>query len=208
MTVDHVTLVVWGTPRQQGSKSAVVRGGKPLVIEGKSATVRASHKAWRRAVADAARKALDERGGRQLGADGGPHDAPLLAIVALTMPKPKAKPKYLRWHRSMPDVDKLARATLDGIGTDTGLIDDDSRIAALYVTKRYALAGEAPGAVVTLAVLDEDDDTLVELWRDHALALRHDSGDLRMSPTVFGDDEASQHPSLFEPSAYADGEVI
>lgn len=49
--------------------------------------------------------------------------------------------------RTTPDIDKLARAILDGI-TAGGAIADDSQIADLRVSKVYCDRGEAPGADV------------------------------------------------------------
>jgi crossover junction endodeoxyribonuclease RusA len=42
--------------------------------------------------------------------------------------------------RGKPDIDKLARSTLDSM---TGILfDDDSRIVSLHLVKRYATVGQ------------------------------------------------------------------
>lgn len=52
-----------------------------------------------------------------------------------------------------PDVDKLARATLDPL---TGVVfDDDARVVDLRVRKVYAAPGSSPGARVVVAQLGE-----------------------------------------------------
>lgn len=48
-----------------------------------------------------------------------------------------------------PDIDKLARAILDGI-TAGGAIGDDKQIADLRVSKVYCDRGEAPGASIRI----------------------------------------------------------
>lgn len=155
---DVVTLKVYGTPAPQGSKTAVGgHGGRPRMVEGRRPKARAAFKAWRAQVAEQGAKALADRGGVVVGGDQGAHGTPLYVSIAFTVPKPASKPKYLRWSRVRPDVDKLARAVLDALDTDCGLIADDSRVAAMVVTKQYAAAGTATGANITIATLGEDD---------------------------------------------------
>jgi crossover junction endodeoxyribonuclease RusA len=51
-------------------------------------------------------------------------------------------------HITRPDIDKLARSTLDGI---TGvLINDDSQVAFLVASKEYALPGELEGCQIEI----------------------------------------------------------
>jgi crossover junction endodeoxyribonuclease RusA len=51
-------------------------------------------------------------------------------------------------HITRPDIDKLARSTLDGI-TGT-LINDDSQVAFLVASKEYALLGELEGCQIEI----------------------------------------------------------
>lgn len=133
-----VAFNVVGTPAGQGSKSAVVRGGKAVVIEGRSNNQRALHENWRAAVALAAHVA------RQVQQDG--HtivDAPLDGQIHVTarfrFQMPAARSKALRahglgWKTTAPDLDKLARALGDGL-TAGGLIVDDRLIVEWSLSK-------------------------------------------------------------------------
>ena len=51
-----------------------------------------------------------------------------------------------------PDLDKLIRATLDGLA-DGGLIVHDQRVAQVTAAKRYAISGEPTGATITITEL-------------------------------------------------------
>jgi hypothetical protein len=151
---DMVTMTVRGTPAPQGSKTAfrVGKGAKARTVVTESG--RAKLGPWRDAVAIACREQLDARGGRQLGGDGGRHGAPVLACVRFMLPKPRSRPKYLLWAVAKPDLDKLVRGVLDACGTDAGLLAEDSRVVAIYASKRYAEPGQAPGAWIRLVTLD------------------------------------------------------
>jgi crossover junction endodeoxyribonuclease RusA len=48
-----------------------------------------------------------------------------------------------------PDLDKLARSTLDGLKS-AGLYGDDGQVVILNVNKRYCLNGEPPGAGIEI----------------------------------------------------------
>lgn len=138
-----IRLRVHGVPMPQGSKTAFVRGNRAILTDGRSAKARTAHAAWRQAVATAARDHLDAGG-----AYFGDHD-PLAVTIGFLLPKPKSKPKRQLWVTTRPDVDKLARSTLDGLA-DGGLVADDARVALLTVSKRYAI-DEPPGCVVTIS---------------------------------------------------------
>ena len=117
---------VFGDPIPQGSKRAFVVKNRAVVVDDNKATLRS----WRTAVVDAARAELNG-------------EAPDLGPVRVTMmfflrqPKrPKAPVPITK-----PDVDKLARACLDGM-TDAGVFRDDSQVTTLTARKRYTT--EAP----------------------------------------------------------------
>lgn len=123
---DHVTFSVEGIPAPQGSKRHV--GNGRLIESSKKVAP------WRLAVATAAR------------AQDAIFDAPVSVVVVFLLPKPQ-RPRH-RLHITRPDIDKLARSTLDGL---TGaLITDDSIVFHLDVSKRYVEAHETPGAVITV----------------------------------------------------------
>jgi crossover junction endodeoxyribonuclease RusA len=74
---------------------------------------------------------------------------PLSVSLAFALPRTKSLPKRSeRPHQTKPDLDKLARAVLDAL---TGVaFNDDAQVTALGCSKRYALAGEQPGVLVSL----------------------------------------------------------
>jgi crossover junction endodeoxyribonuclease RusA len=117
---------VFGDPVPQGSKRAFVVKNRAVVVDDNKAPL----KSWRSAVIDAARAEL--HGGA---IDLGPVRVTMMFF--LRRPKrPKADVPITR-----PDVDKLARAVLDGM-TDAGVIRDDSQVTTLTARKRYTT--EAP----------------------------------------------------------------
>ena len=137
-----------GLPAPQASKTAVVIGGKARLIEGKGTAGRQRTKAWRADVAQAARDLAN-------------HEDPAIRATQFTgptqltiqfwMPRPKSRPKkHHGWHTVKPDIDKLVRATMDGLTTG-GILRDDSIVCALNVE---AIGGTgATGAQITLTDL-------------------------------------------------------
>lgn len=146
-----ITFAVLGVPAPQGSKTPVMRGGKPALIEGGSSAGRSKHKAWREAVAWQARAAAPDK----------PLDGPLKLVVAFRMPMPASRPAADRkrghlWHSVKPDIDKLIRSTLDGIA-DGGVIVGDSRIAGVQAS---AIEVDSwTGAVIQVVSLRDIDAT-------------------------------------------------
>jgi len=117
---------VFGDPIPQGSKRAFVVKQRAVVVDDNKATLRS----WRSAVTDAARAELNGEA-----PDLGPIRVTLMFF--LRQPKrPKAVVPIVK-----PDVDKLARAVLDGM-TDAGVFRDDSQVTTLTARKRYTT--EAP----------------------------------------------------------------
>lgn len=116
-----IEFEIIGLPAPQGSKSAIVIGGKARIIEGKTGGQRSKHKAWRDVVASTA---------RDIAGDKPPLKGPLAINVTFRMPKPATRPKkHHGWHCVAPDKDKLLRATLDGLQVG-GLVANDSQFAA------------------------------------------------------------------------------
>ena len=139
-----IRFEVLGLPSPQGSKSAVVRGGRAVLIEGASTAGRQAHRAWRESVAWAARSAAQTHGAVD-------EDAPVAVRVEFRMPKPKSRAKKAVWADRKPDLDKLLRSTLDGLA-DGGLVRHDSRVVTLAASKRYAVPGEPTGADIAVEV--------------------------------------------------------
>lgn len=115
---DRVIIFILGTPVPQGSKTAYVVGRRAVVTDQN----RAKLKPWRAVVAAHADI-------------GRTFDCPVEVTLTFHMPKPQRP----RWTRPAvkPDIDKLARAVLDGL-TDGGLIADDARVVDLHVKEYYA----------------------------------------------------------------------
>lgn len=134
---------VIGLPAPQGSKSAVVRGGRAIMVEGKTDGQRAKHTSWRDSVAAAAREAAPS---------GEPLSGPLQIDVLFRMPRPASRPKsHHGWHVTMPDKDKLLRATFDALQVG-GLVANDSMFAMVSCAA-VEVTGWT-GAVITIWRLD------------------------------------------------------
>jgi Holliday junction resolvase RusA-like endonuclease len=125
--VRSLAFQVFGDPVPQGSKRAFVVKNRAVVVDDNKSTLRS----WRSAVIDAARQELS------------PHEGPELGPVRITLmfflrqpQRPKAGVPIVK-----PDIDKLARAVLDGM-TDAGVFRDDSQVTTLTARKRYTT--EAP----------------------------------------------------------------
>jgi Holliday junction resolvase RusA-like endonuclease len=159
-----VTFDVAGTVAGKGSKSAFVVRRKGAVGEGsrayraivtdkidKSKVDRFGE--WKRAVTDEAITAMcDESGVRRLLLDG-----PLAIVATFYFAPPKHETKAQRarvWHTTPIDIDKCVRALLDPL---TGIVfTDDSRVAHLVASKRYARDRE-PGVSITISQIAEGD---------------------------------------------------
>lgn len=134
----ELVIVVRGTPAPQGSKRHV--GGGVMIESSKKL------KPWRAAVADAARAVT-----APWGPDWAPLDIPLRVRIVFTLRRPQ-RPTWPRPGRK-PDIDKLARSSLDGL---TGIIwVDDSRVVDLNLSKEYEQSGRAGalpecGAIITV----------------------------------------------------------
>jgi Holliday junction resolvase RusA-like endonuclease len=135
---------VLGTPAPKGSNRAMVRGGRAVFIPGGSKVNAGKLRGWDANVRQRAAEALGER------------TEPLFVGKAMSVEitfrlarpaghwgKRGLKPSAPLTPATKPDIDKLARSTLDSlIGA---VFDDDSRIVRLVVDKQYAVPG-AEGA--------------------------------------------------------------
>jgi Holliday junction resolvase RusA-like endonuclease len=136
-----ITLQVYGEPAPQGSKSVSRHGG----VYEKSRKV----KPWREAIRAAALAGRVE-----------PLGGPASVRITFLLPRPQghyrtgrnagqlrdSAPKY---PATRPDLDKLARSTLDGLML-AGLYHDDGQVVRLYVAKGYAEQGSGPGALIEI----------------------------------------------------------
>ena len=62
------------------------------------------------------------------------------------------RPAAPRFPGGRPDVDKLARAVLDGL-VSGGVMADDAQVVVLVARKVYASNGEAPGALIEVEAM-------------------------------------------------------
>lgn len=131
----RLEFFVPGEPKPMGSKTAFVVKGKfgprAVVTDGKKGP---EMRAWKDSVI-AATMAEDDRGERIMGA----------VRVSLTffLARPAGHtgkkgllPSAPRYPAVKPDLDKLARSTLDALAV--ALLSDDARVVTLELAKRYA----------------------------------------------------------------------
>lgn len=129
-----LTIIAYGTPAPQGSKSfkGLTKAGRAIMTESSSKV-----RPWRQDVKHAA---LAARAGLP------PIDAAVRARMVFTMPKPASAPKKRRTYpQRMPDLSKLVRSTEDAL-TDAGIWADDARVVEYdRIAKVYP--GEDPEAL-------------------------------------------------------------
>lgn len=135
-----VTISVAGTPAPQGSKRHV--GGGRMIEMSKALPP------WREAVRAEAQRAME---GRPV------LEGPLMVEIHFRLPRPKGhygarglRPSAPPLPDKKPDIDKLARAVLDGCKTG-GVYGDDSQVVHLVARKVYADHLFAPGAIITVS---------------------------------------------------------
>lgn len=121
-----IVLKVRGTPVPQGSMTCV--GGGP----GRPHNVQPSNKpelsAWRNKVAAAAKQAVEQLHAGWVAQD------PVRVDLTITVERPKSVTRD--WPSVYPDIDKLARAVLDGL-TAGEIWNDDGQCVVLNVVKAY-----------------------------------------------------------------------
>ena len=85
---------------------------------------------------------------------------PVSLSCVFLFPRPKShfnskgalKPSAPTFHSVKPDGSKCLRSTEDAL-VDSGLLQDDARIAVSSFTKRYTVGTEHPGAIITIIPL-------------------------------------------------------
>lgn len=130
-----IRLDVYGLPKPQGSKKII--HGRLVEASGNALKV------WRKQIAEACIPYSQEN----------IHLGPVRLEVDFFMPRPKTvsfqkRPKPI----VPPDLDKLARAVLDGIGQSEMIWGDDSQVVEIFARKYYADDRE-PGAVIVIKPL-------------------------------------------------------
>lgn len=120
-----------GKATPQGSKKAFVISGRAVLVDASE-----GNKAWRKLVTETIKSHNDYI--QYKGA----------VNVSLTFWMEKAKSNKTSLMTQKPDIDKLARSVLDAM-TDSFLIEDDSRVVYLTITKRWADNDETlPGVLI------------------------------------------------------------
>jgi crossover junction endodeoxyribonuclease RusA len=144
-----IVIEVSGKPAPQGSKRHV--GGGRMIEMSKAVGP------WREAV-----RAETQRVMHGHGILGGA----VRCTVIFRMPRPaghygtgrnatRIRPGAPHWPAGKPDLDKLARAVLDGL-TSGGAWKDDSQVIIMNVRKIYAVADLPPGCRIELSQLTPD----------------------------------------------------
>ncbi len=147
-------FLVVGTPASKGSARAIKRGAFAVLVASGSNANRRAIQAWEAAVSWSAKAA----------ARGAP---PLVGPVAVTIWFRFARPashgkrqRAIDAHATKPDLDKIARCTLDAL---TGILFvDDAQVSDLRVIKSYCRHGEKPGATIGVMACEGDNNTPAE----------------------------------------------
>ena len=130
-------IKVLGDPAPQGSKR--VFNGRVVEAAGQKLKV------WRKAIAEACHNLLTEEHSLLLG--------PVRVEVDFYLLRPASVKVTKRPFPVVPpDLDKLARGLLDGIGQSEVIWGDDSQVVELVARKHYA-DDRAPGADITISAL-------------------------------------------------------
>ena len=161
-----IIIDVLGTPAPKGSSRAMLIGGRARVIASSSGANAKKQAAWVKAVQAAAKCEVIT--------------GPVWVSVTFRLARPKHHygKRGLRESAPLhptvyPDIDKLARTTLDAL---TGLaFEDDSRIVSLYVGKQYAVPGRAGamvkvGAWLTETISESGKRAFFDLWESERAA--------------------------------------
>lgn len=127
---------VYGTPAPQGSKTAVVRGGRAVMFESNKKLP-----AWRDTCLMTFKAATTEN----------LTQTPILGALKVTMnfylERPRSNLRHYPNHA--PDLDKLARGVNDAL-QESGLISNDGQIVELVASKFFADEEHAPGVEVDI----------------------------------------------------------
>jgi len=128
---------IYGDPAPQGSKR--VFNGRIVEASGNKLKI------WRKAIAAACQNLVTEEHSLLLG--------PVRVEVEFYLPRPASVTQKKRPLPIVPpDLDKLLRGLLDGIGQSEVIWGDDSQVVQIEAVKLYADDTE-PGATVTIYAL-------------------------------------------------------
>jgi crossover junction endodeoxyribonuclease RusA len=125
-------ITVRGIPAPQGSKRHV--GGGRMIEMSKAVGP------WREAV-----RAETQRAMEYVAIINGP----VSVFINFYLPRPKTLPRKITLPAKRPDLDKLARAVLDGL-TEGGAWLDDGQVVYLQAQKNYAGEMNPPGCTIDI----------------------------------------------------------
>ena len=135
---------VAGVPAPQGSKTAIVQGGKARLIDKNPKQLRI----WREAVRLSGLEAVRRSG--HFGYASGPVELWLMFRVE------RGKTVKRVWPCVRPDLDKYVRAVCDAL-TKATVYKDDGQVVNLHAQKRYVRDGEVPGVrIVVRPVIEKE----------------------------------------------------
>lgn len=143
-----IAFEVLGVPGAKGSPHARVHNGHVVMHE------RTKSRSWERTVRERAVEILPSGSGPRY------VQVALAVEIEFRIARPSGhwakrgglKPSAPAWPSVKPDLDKLARSTLDAL---TGCVfDDDARIVSLTLAKVYAMPGRE-GAAITVRELGQ-----------------------------------------------------
>jgi Holliday junction resolvase RusA-like endonuclease len=143
----EICFDVLGTPAPKGSNRAMVRGGRAVFVPGGSAVNQNALRSWADSVRWSVRSCVSGQASPVF------TQVPVSVAITFRLKRPGghwAKSGALKASAPLtptvkPDVDKLARSTLDAL---SGVVfDDDSRIVELIVRKEYAIPGQEGASV-------------------------------------------------------------
>ena len=147
-----IRIDVLGSPAPKGSARAIMRGGYAQLVAGSSDVGKRKMLSWESAVREQAHDFVSTAGPAFV-------EKALAVTIVFRLQRPASHwskkpgggvlPTAPVAPRTKPDIDKLARSTLDAL---TGSVfDDDARIVELMVRKEYA----RPGLEGATIVIDE-----------------------------------------------------
>ena len=132
-----LSIRVFGEPAPQGSKTAIVRGGKAIMYEASKKLPK-----WRDSVLMTCKvTALEQKAETPL-------LGPLAASVTFYLERPHSTTRA--YPNNAPDVDKLLRAVFDGL-QESGVISNDGQIVIVTAFKLWADEENPPGAVISIS---------------------------------------------------------
>lgn len=135
---ESIQFDVIGLPKPKGSKRGFIQGGRVILVESSKGA-----KPWEQQVHWAAREVFRDS----------PWTGPVRLRLDFRLPRVSDTPKKRTRipHVRKPDLDKLVRATKDGL---TGVVwIDDSQAYVTLSRKRYAEIGEPSGCLIRVTRL-------------------------------------------------------